>query len=313
MDNVPDNLETEKKKRGRKKKVLTEEEILLMQQQETVKKKRGRKKKWETETTTKILNHSPIVFSENLLDNQTISINPSEDTYEQEQVSFGNLNIKVHTVKDNINYDSIRDSLQKNQNKCRINLTTSDLDEDTTDEENEIENSQNYDVNDKLQISTKKVKKKITNKRLIETNKTIKSLKFFSDEFSKGEEIKYSNYRCHYCHHKFNNQPFFLPYEFCSNTLRYKVCGNFCSPNCVKSYAINSKIHCTKVNLVGEMYRKLFGKTFCIKPAPPIQILKEYGGTLTISEFRETFDNKINYKLVPICSKLVYQEIIQSK
>ena len=309
MENIPNLVETEKKKRGRKKKVLTEEELQI-QQQETVKKKRGRKKKWETETTTKILNHSPIIFSENVLDDQNTPKPHTDENYEQEHVSFGNLNIKVHTVKDNINYDSIRDSLQKNQNKCRINLTTSDLEDQTSEEDINDDLDEEYDKNINI---IKKNRKKIPIKRNLETNKSIKCLKFFSDQFSNGEEIKYSNFRCHHCHHKFNNQPFFLPYEFCSNTSRYKVCGNFCSPNCVKTYAINSKIHCTKVNLVGEMYRKLYGKTFCIKPAPPIQILKEYGGNLTISEYRENFNNKINYKLIPICSKIIYQEIIQSK
>lgn len=307
MNNISDNSLTEKKKRGRKKKILSEEEIQNALNEQIVKKKRGRKKKWETETTTKILNHSPIIFNENIIEETNSVKIESNENYEQEQVLFGNLNIKLHTVKDNINFDSIKQSLQK-KNNCRINLTSSDLEESSEEEPNydySVEIKNDNIINDNIK---KKIKKKESFN--IFEGKSIKSMKFYTDQYSHGEEIIFSNIRCYNCHHKFNNQPFFIPTEYCSTTKKYKVTGNFCSPNCVKSYALNSKIFSNKIYLIGEMYRKLIGYDYLIKPAPPIQVLKEYGGNLTISEYRQTFDNKLTYNLLPICSKIEYQEVI---
>ena len=311
-----DNTIVEKipKKRGRKKKEVQSDNV---ETKVLEKKKRGRKKKWEIETTTKVLNHTPIIFTEKLVDKPNDEIHT--DKYDQEHVLFGNLNIKLHTNKDTINYDSIKNSLKQKTNN-RINLTASDLDSDSSHEDEEenllkYEYSENYDIikksNDKQEIKKKNDKKQKNN---IETKKypvkNIKCMKFFSDDFDSGKEILLSNIRCYNCHHNFNTQPFFLPTDYCVSTKRYKVTGNFCSPNCVKSYALNSKTLNSKAYLVGEMYRKLLGQTELIKPAPPIQVLKEYGGTMTISEYRKSFHEQQTYNLLPICSKIIYQDVI---
>lgn len=135
-------------------------------------------------------------------------------------------------------------------------------------------------------------------------------MKYFKNEFDTGNEIIMSPYRCYHCHHNFNNKPFFLPIEYDSSLYKFKVTGNFCSPNCVKTYALNSKIYSTRLYLIGHMYRKLFGANYTIKPAPPIQCLKEYGGKLSIQEYREVFDNLKQYSLKNICSKVLIDEII---
>ena len=137
-------------------------------------------------------------------------------------------------------------------------------------------------------------------------------MKYFVDEFDNGSEILVSPYRCYHCHNTFNNKPFFLPVEYNYELKRFKVTGNFCSPNCVKAYGLNSKTYCNKVYLVGFMYRLLFGANYNIKPAPPIQCLKEYGGKLTIQEYRATFDNDKQYNLKDICSKVLMNEVISN-
>ena len=71
----------------------------------------------------------------------------------------------------------------------------------------------------------------------------MKIMKFFTNEFDVGNEILISPIRCYQCHHNFNNKPFFLPIDYNCELNRFKVTGNFCSPNCVKTYAINSKIY----------------------------------------------------------------------
>ena len=256
---------------------------------EQVKKKRGRKKKWEVETTTKLIENGSICFSENNLKQETI---PIDDNYKAENILFGNLNIKVHTNKETILVDDIKESLKKkNDSACKINLTNSDY-----------ENSE-ADDDDEYKLSCKKTT------HIVEKN--IKIMKYFTDQYNNGNEIIISPYRCYHCHHNFKNKPFFLPIQYNSELKRFKVTGNFCSPNCVKAYAINSKLYQNKLYLIGLMYRILFGANYVIKAAAPIQCLKEYGGNLTIQEYRENFDCSKIYSLKNICSKVIMDEIIE--
>jgi len=114
-----------------------------------------------------------------------------------------------------------------------------------------------------------------------------------------------------YCQHTFNNKPFFLPYDYNEKIKRYKIMGNFCSPNCVKAYALNSKIYSNKMYIIGQMYRKLFTANFNIKPSPPINLLRCYGGTMSIEEFRSTFYKNKDYVLHNINCKIQSLDIIE--
>ena len=118
-DDIIDNS-IPKKTRGRKKKCDIDNSNNVNQQEtsledlenlqiEQVKKKRGRKKKWEVETTTKLIENGPISFSENIIKDNSKTINSN---YEAQSISFGNLNIKVHTNKEQVTYTSIKDTLQ---------------------------------------------------------------------------------------------------------------------------------------------------------------------------------------------------------
>ena len=325
MDNSEKKLseitdEPIKKTRGRKKKVQQEPEdnsnIDIEQLQiDQVKKKRGRKKKWEVETTTKLIENGPISFSEN---NYKEEIKQIDDNYEAQNILFGNLNIKVHSNKEIVQVDDIKESLKKKSNsKCKINLTNSDY-EDSDDEEIYYNDNNNNNNNDNTQFDnlnkinnskTKIAKLHNSSKKIVEKN--MKVMKYFTNEFDSGNEILISPYRCYHCHHNFNNKPFFLPIDYNCELNRFKVTGNFCSPNCVKTYALNSKIYQNRIYLIGHMYRKLFGPNYTIKPAPPIQTLKEYGGKLSIEEFRANFDNSKQYSVKNIFNKVLMDEVIE--
>ena len=123
--------------------------------------------------------------------------------------------------------------------------------------------------------------------------------------FVNNNELKNNNIRCYNCHYTFNNIPFYLPIDYCQKLNRYKLFGNFCSPNCVKSYCLNNKTFESKSYLVGQFYRKLFGATFKINPAPSIFCLKEYGGDLTIEEYRRFSYKNNKYIISNINSKIV--------
>ena len=319
MDNSENKLseitnELVKKTRGRKKKVQPETEDssnldLEQLQIDQVKKKRGRKKKWEVETTTKLIENGSISFSENNYKEEEIK--QIDDNYEAQNVLFGNLNIKIHSNKETVQVDEIKESLKNSNSKCKINLSNSDY-EDSDNEEISNNNNNHMLLNNSDTIKNTKTnvtKLRSSSKKIIEKN--MKIMKYFTNEFDSGNEIIISPYRCYHCHHNFNNKPFFLPIDYNCELNRFKVTGNFCSPNCVKTYALNSKIYENKIYLIGHMYRKLFGANYTIKSAPPIQTLKEYGGKLSIEEFRENFDNSKQYSVKNIFCKVIMDEIIE--
>lgn len=242
------------------------QEVKPVVSEEPVKKKRGRKKKWET-TTFK---------------NNYINDNEEEDTsifdedeeikdYSSSALSFGNLCIQVHDIEKGENTD-ISDFFTERDNKgCNIILSSDE--EDTCD--------------------------------IVKEN--VKNVK----HYNKGVDITktkrcINDIRCYNCHHTFKNIPFYLPIDYCPKLQRYKLFGNFCSPNCAKSYCMNNKSFENKVYLIGQFYRKLFGPNFRITPAPSVLHLNTYGGKLSIEEFRKSFYTNSRYTINNINCKVVY-------
>jgi hypothetical protein len=79
----------------------------------------------------------------------------------------------------------------------------------------------------------------------------------------------------------------------------YETDGYFCSFNCVLAWIEDNK-HDDRYNQSKMLLYKIFkmvnkGKITKLNPAPHWRMLTVYGGSLTISEFRENFD-KIEYK-----------------
>tara|TARA_B100000902_G_scaffold108343_1_gene110071 strand:- start:498 stop:1202 length:705 start_codon:yes stop_codon:yes gene_type:complete len=190
----------------------------------------------------------------------------NNDKYKKNNLKFGNIFIEVHDKE--TSETNISDFFIDNTNdSCRLIISS--------DEEDNCNYKQ--DQSKKLTLYNK------------DNKNTIKR-----------------DLKCYNCHHFFNDKPFYLPIDYCNKTKRYKLFGNFCSPNCVKSYCINDKIFQHKSYLVGQFYRKLFGCNFNITPAPSILNLKDYGGTLTIEEFRNSFYNNSRYTLLNLNSKIIY-------
>ena len=228
-----------------------------------------------------MLENKPVIFN-TCIDNKTNSNNSNDlninNNYEQQDISFGNLNIKLHTNKETQNTVDILQNLKNNSN-TKINL------------EYKNNNLKNNNINNKN----------------IEY-KTIKVMTHYKTNNDFGEQIYLSNIKCYNCHHNFKNEPYFLPISYCELTKRYKITGNFCSPNCVKRYAMT--YHNNIVYLISFMYKELFGYTYIIKTAPPFQVLKEYGGNLSIEEYRNSFNKNVNYSLKNINTKVICDEII---
>jgi hypothetical protein len=189
-----------------------------------------------------------------------------KDNYKTNNLKFGNMFIKVHD-KETQN-TTMTDFFVKNKND-ECSLAVSSDEEDTC-----------YTKENKS--------KKVT-------------------LYNRGQKSKIKiDLKCYNCHHFFECKPFYLPIDYCNKLERYKLFGNFCSPNCVKSYSLNDKIFQHKSYIIGQFYRKLFGYDFQIRAAPSILTLKEYGGTLTIEEFRKSFYSNSRYIMSNLSSKMVY-------
>lgn len=93
--------------------------------------------------------------------------------------------------------------------------------------------------------------------------------------------------RCWWCTYNFTTVPCGIPFNYIEG--HYEVYGCFCSFNCALAYLNQGKFDKKneKLAYLYLMYRKIFGKEPIINPSPPKEILTEYGGNMTIEEYRE--------------------------
>ena len=262
-----------KKKRGRKPKPKTEEVP-------KVKKKRGRKKKCDIDALNKITGYSNIGESIDMVDNK-INFSGCDNNLDkdlpQQKISFGNLSIIVQNARKedpkeiqkkfyNKN-NEISQLVEEKKQVCSLNFSDSDEESDSEDE-----------------YEKKKIKFRLPKK----INKDIKFIgimkHYNSINDTEGKVIpNKTNLLCWYCSHSFKTQPLFLPVQKYKD--KFKVCGNFCSWGCLKAYSsrnCNGKYN----NLLQSYFKELTGETFIIKSNPHFSVLKEFGGNMTIQEYR---------------------------
>ena len=97
---------------------------------------------------------------------------------------------------------------------------------------------------------------------------------------------EYCNVKCWYCRNSFKEPPVRLPENYFKG--KFICTGNFCSYNCAMSYNIDLNDEKTSIrnSLINLLYQKTYNENELIKPSPSWQVLKDYGGILSIEEFR---------------------------
>lgn len=117
-------------------------------------------------------------------------------------------------------------------------------------------------------------------------------------------------FSCWHCCHPFDGHVFKAPNFYDVVEKKYYVYGNFCSLACIKTYVDSSigslkYIHQqTLMKMAKEIYR-----VEDIKPAPPRQSLKMFGGPYGIDEFRK----KENIILLQPAPFVNYQMVVEEK
>jgi hypothetical protein len=95
--------------------------------------------------------------------------------------------------------------------------------------------------------------------------------------------------KCWWCTYVLDKQlnPIYLPHKYVNK--RFYVSGFFCSFNCVLSYSYSLKDSYVtqRANMIYLMYNQIIGSDNFIVPAPPKEVLIDFGGFMTINEFRE--------------------------
>jgi hypothetical protein len=130
-------------------------------------------------------------------------------------------------------------------------------------------------------------------------------------EFKESAEIKKIPERvdaaCFWCCHSFTNRPVVLPVRDTGEHLQ--VMGNFCSPECSLSYLFDmrqdSHTRWEQLALLNRVYGEACGGK--IYPAPARSILKLFGGTLNIQEYRDIIRShkvRVDIHLPPMVSIL---------
>lgn len=266
--------------------------IKSQNQQNNVQKKRGRPKKNVISAQT--LNKSAIVEKKCEVCEEIILRIPLFD-HKKDTSSDKN----IFTMKDDSSEKQSIESLSKSD-ECQ-NLDVSKLVEELKKRDNIIKKLQSMSTcesakNDSIIDTSSHMEKK--NKKTMTVNLNLINVK-------DGQPIivTTTNIVCWWCTEKFDTMPCFIP-EKCTND-KFYVFGCFCSYNCAKSYSSNMgddyKIS-IRNSLIGKMCALLYGKSDQIKMAPPREMLKKFGGPMSIEDFRENFTmcNK-EYKLnIPV-------------
>jgi len=279
---------------------------------EPIKRKRGRPRKNKTQS------------KKNTEDN--ISIKNSYDK---------NKEIILHLA---INFNDVKKYGEKHNNTEETTSTptesvftlTDTPSNDSSNSSSNFENIEHADINinelvNKIKYQNKIIYKfqseleeykKIINKQLshgIINNKIYKmDIKFINIKNNKQIIQEKTNIVCWWCTYNFDNIPCFIPEKIINDT--YYVFGCFCSYNCAAAYNLQMNDYkiWDRYSLIKKLYYKIYEKNN-IFIAPAREVLKKFGGPLSIEEFRkDSIKGTKEYRLImpPMKSIIPYVEEI---
>lgn len=304
----------EKKKRGRKKKKVDEVKI---------KKKRGRKaalKYFSSSIRKQISLKTNIVDNENSI----LFLDIQEDNIIEENQTESNSFIHLKDINDNeintkLNCDDEKtteiinamDMMHLNDNIMNLstNMFILNDDNDTSDDfiikksEKSLTFSSNIqeDYTDFVKNSKcENFKNELLENDIIVQKDNIK--KGYFQLFNYFENwMEKTDIKCWWCCHHFDTLPIGCPIKYESKINKFRVKGIFCSFACMLAYAKNTKGFEYKQYLIKFLYKKLTGCSYddiLYKEAPSRYTLKEFGGHLSIDEFRKLSNEHTFYKMI---------------
>jgi hypothetical protein len=103
---------------------------------------------------------------------------------------------------------------------------------------------------------------------------------------------------CFWCCHSFQSPPFAIPSHILDET--WYMYGNFCSPECCTAYLFKERIdnhaQWERYALLNSLYAEdaevVAGSPRGVRPSPPREVLRMFGGSMDISEYRAVLHEK---------------------
>lgn len=116
---------------------------------------------------------------------------------------------------------------------------------------------------------------------------------------------------CWWCCHEPPGEFIHMPIKQHKISRKFVTVGNFCSWECMKAYALE-KYGTHAGGIICMHMRSMREDKRIIRAAPPRIILKQFGGTMDIDEFRKKLDTSIRVAIPDMEHKL-YQIVEQVK
>ena len=328
----------EPKKRGRKpkEKTLEEENIIKTFKKrgrkpkdkiiDFIPKEEKEKKNIQNEniilqipyTMDKILTDNNIdnIYKEQNIENNIYQYNPKLDIPEPFNPYIGSYN------NDFCNYETSKNNNTNNTNNTNNNIGNIGLDKFNEKQNNNINTMDNVinnlSINNSNSINNcssinscntvnHTIDNSINDKNEINNlyNDDKKKLTLLFKEFCchKNNENSYpekTDISCWWCCHNFNTIPVSLPYKYYNN--KFYTYGIFCSFNCACSYNFQTDDYnmYERYGLLNLLYKKISksDKLIKIKMSSPREVLRKFGGYLSIEEFRK--NNLSNQKIYKV-------------
>ena len=267
MSNEPKS----KRKRGRPKKNSTNK---------NTSKKSSKKKSLKSKKYSLLENQKPL--SQKITESVLVHLPINIDKFQKNDIFFSQEFMK---------YDqSIPGEPQPYDPKSNNNNIFENINIKKENKEKKNDTTNTYNIHDKDNFVNKKVKT-----ILVQFN-DLNKIK----QWPNNIDIK-----CWWCCHNFENTPFGIPVKYEEKTETFYVYGCFCSLNCALSYNFQEKSEKKwgRAGLIQMLYNKTYNNNDDINYAPERECLKDFGGYMSIDEFRNIDKNiKCNITYPPMLS-----------
>lgn len=249
------------------------------------------------------------IIPQNLIPNnneiQNDTLNESQNIIQYDMMHDRNYNNNMdNTMIINRNFESLnQQSIKKNK---KHNISTKEFKTDSYNKR--IDNLLEDIIEDENKKELTQIEK-LLNKKYKQT-KQIHLLHSICITTQNNEWMRMTNISCFWCCHKFNHTPWGIPVKYDFHKNIFSLFGIFCSPNCALSHLLQNEKNSTtlweKVSLLNLLHYKIYNIDENIVPAPDKISLKEFGGPLTIEQFRcLTLKNNKNYSVnFPPCAMI---------
>lgn len=200
-----------------------------------------------------------------------------DEDLNQSQISFGKFNITVKkketmTAEELRNYYDSKFKIEESEKTAKLMVQ----EEDTNALFEPIMEDDSYVPKKSEKSESKPVRTKI------ERTNVHRVLSKFIDS-TKEEWPENTDLLCWWCCHSFDTIPIPCPVEYDEIRERYKVNGIFCSWSCAAAHSVKEY---SSLALIYQLRNELSGYSENIVIAPPKYCLKNFGGYMTIKDYR---------------------------